>query len=69
MRTEQESLKLLTDLERHSKRMIEANIKERAENEKKIAFLLITLSCIFNNKLSLTQMGSFLSHLQNASSP
>jgi hypothetical protein len=33
-------MKLLTDLERYSKRMLEANTKERAENEKKITYAL-----------------------------
>jgi hypothetical protein len=40
VRSEQESMKSLTDLERFSKRMIEANIKERIENEKKIGYAL-----------------------------
>jgi len=29
---------LLTDLERYSKRMLEANFKERSENEKRITY-------------------------------
>ena len=39
-RNESETFKMVTDLERHAKRLIEANTKERIENEKKITYAL-----------------------------
>lgn len=39
-RNESETFKLITDLERNAKRLIEGNTKERIENEKKIAYAL-----------------------------